>query len=130
VARRPSMTSVIPLLVLLLGQAGCGGDDQRTDSVTRDLIQETREALDPALVAQLDSGNAATRAGRHAEARTHYRRAVEIDESSAAAWFGVYMSERALGNEQAATDALERARRLAPRASLLEPPEPREEAPP
>ena len=104
-------------LVLLLG---CGGDDQRTDSITRDAVHDARAALDPALVEELDHGNAAVREGRHESALEHYRRGVEIDPTSAAAWFGVYMSERALGNEEAAAEALENARSLAPGATLLE----------
>ncbi|MEX2466195.1 MAG: hypothetical protein WD995_04755 [Gemmatimonadota bacterium] len=84
-------------------------------------MQEARETLDPALVAQLDSGNLATRSGAYETAARHYMRATEIDATSAAAWFGVYMSERALGNAEAATEALARARELAPGASLLDP---------
>lgn len=120
------ITTVLALLLV----GGCGGDDQRTSTVTRDAVQGAREALDPALVAQLDSGNAAVRAGEHDVAVTHYRRAVDVDATSAAAWFGIYMGELALGNDQAAADALERARSLAPRASLLEATEPGGEPPP
>jgi uncharacterized membrane-anchored protein len=118
------------ILLAILVPAGCGGDDQRTDSLTREDVEESRAILDPALVAQLDSGNAAIRDGRHEAAGAHYRRGVNIDETSAAAWFGVYMSERALGNEQAAMEALERARSLAPRASLIEEAGPDGEPPP
>jgi tetratricopeptide (TPR) repeat protein len=120
----------IPTLLAVLLLGACGGDDQQTSTVTRDAVQEAREALDPALLAQLDSGNAAVRDGEHGVAVTHYRRAVEIDATSAAAWFGIYMGELALGNDQAAADALERARSLAPRASLLEETEPGGAPPP
>jgi Flp pilus assembly protein TadD len=120
----------IPTLLAVLLLGGCGGDDQQTSTVTRDAVQAAREALDPALVAQLDSGNAAVRGGAHAVAVTHYRRAVEIDPTSAAAWFGIYMGELALGNDDAAADALEQARSLAPRASLLEETEPGAQPPP
>ncbi len=42
-----------------------------------------------------------------------------MDSSVTAAWFGAYMAERALGNEAAANEALERAQQLAPGASLI-----------
>lgn len=118
------------ILLVMLGSAGCRGDDQRTDSLTREDVQGARAELDPALVAQLDSGNVAIREGRHEAAVVHYRRGVNIDGMSAAAWFGIYMSERALGNEQAAVGALERARSLAPGASLIEEAEPDGAPPP
>ena len=120
----PSLWRAVPCAVFLVLAAGCGGEDQRTDSITRDAVQDARANLDPALVEQLDRGNAAVREGRHELALQHYRRGLEIDPASAAAWFGVYMSERALGNEQAALEALDRARSLAPGATLLEQGEP------
>lgn len=99
----------------------CGEDDQRTDSVTPDDVRQAREALDPRLVARLDSGNAAMRSRDPATALEQYREATAIDPESAAAWFGVYMAAGALGDEDEAAAALERARDLEPRASLLDP---------
>lgn len=57
----------------------------------------------------LTEGNTAYRAGAYAEARDLYRRAAEEMDDPSPAWFGVYMAERALGNEAAAQQALERA---------------------
>ncbi len=99
----------------------CGEDDQRTDTVTPDDVRQAREALDPRLVAKLDSGNAAMRARDPATALEQYREATAIDPESAAAWFGVYMAAGALGEEEEAVAALDRARGLEPRASLLDP---------
>lgn len=99
----------------------CGEDDQRTNTVTPDDVRQAREALDPRLVARLDSGNAAMRARDPATALERYREATVIDPESAAAWFGVYMAAGALGEEDEATAALDRARDLEPRASLLDP---------
>lgn len=101
--------------------SGCGEEDQRTDTVTPADMRQAREALDPRLVARLDSGNAAMRARDPAKALEHYREATAIDPESAAAWFGVYMAAGALGEEVEAGAALERARELEPRASLLDP---------
>lgn len=110
----------VALLVGVVG-AACRGDDQRTESVTPDVVRGARAVLDPAVVAQLDSGNAAMRAGDPSAALARYRRAVDLDESVTAAWFGVYMAADALGLEDEAEAALERARALEPRASLLDP---------
>lgn len=108
-------------LVCGLLVTACGEDDQRTNTVTPDDVRQAREALDPRLVAQLDSGNAAMRARDPAAALEQYREATTIDPESAAAWFGVYMAAGALGEEDEAAAALERARDLEPRASLLDP---------
>jgi tetratricopeptide (TPR) repeat protein len=89
--------------------------------MTPDVVRSAREDLDPGLIALLDSGNAAIRADDPSKAEDYYRRALEIDTSSAAAWFGIYMASQALGREGEAREALERARDLAPAASLLDP---------
>lgn len=103
--------------------AGCGprGDDQETGSISRDNVLQARDALDPAVVAALDSGNAAYRARRFEDARRHYIDATTRDDDVAAAWFGLYMAELALGNAQAAEAAMDRARQRAPGASLIHP---------
>lgn len=101
---------------------GCDpGADQETGSVTRESVREARGAMDPAIAAALDSGNAAYRAGDYDEALRRYREAVRGDEELAAAWFGVSMAEAARGNIAAADSAMQRARELAPRATLIRP---------
>jgi hypothetical protein len=65
--------------------------------------------LPRAVTMHLDSGNAAYRAGDYGAARSQYQAAVGEDSTAAAAWFGVYMAERALNNELAADSALRRA---------------------
>ena len=111
------------VLIMAVGSVatGCRGEDQRTQSVTPDVVRGAREGLDPGLVALLDSGNTAIRSDDPSGALEYYRRALEIDESAAAAWFGVYMASDALGREGEAEEALQRARELAPGASLLDP---------
>ncbi|MDZ7780821.1 MAG: hypothetical protein U5R14_12950 [Gemmatimonadota bacterium] len=114
-----ALRSVMAIVAVIVVFGGCREDDQRTDSVTPDAVREARDALPQALVSQLDSGNVAMRSGAPEAAVEHYRRAVEIDDAVAAAWFGVYMAEGALGNDSAAAEALDRARALQPGASLL-----------
>jgi hypothetical protein len=107
------------LALTLVG--GCRGDDQRTDTVDPEAATRSREALPTDLTAQLDSANQAFRAGRYVEALAHYTGATEVDPEVAAPWFGIFMVQRALGNEEAASAALDRARHAVPGATLLHP---------
>lgn len=68
-----------------------------------------QRALPPGVTVHLDSGNVAYRAGEYEEARRHFLAAVSADSTASAGWFGVYMAERALGNDAAADSALQRA---------------------
>lgn len=109
------------LMVSLLFMACDRPDDQRTGSIQDRDILEARERLDPQVRDALDSGNAAYRDRDYQQAVAHYRAAVEMDETLAAGWFGIYMGELALGNADAAEAAMEQARLHAPGASLMHP---------
>ncbi len=97
------------------------GDDQETGSISREEVQHSRDSLDPAVTAALDSGNVAYREEDYEAALRHYRRAAELGEEVAAAWFGIYMANLALGNADDAQEAMDRAQSLAPGASLMHP---------
>jgi Flp pilus assembly protein TadD len=77
--------------------------------------------MDSTVLAHLDSGTSAYREGSLEEAGRHYRAAAEADPELAAAWFGIYMVENALGDAEAADSALQKARSLAPGASIIHP---------
>lgn len=64
--------------------------------------------------AQIDSGNTAYKAKDYKGALGHYRVATQRQPSLAAAWFGVYMAESALGNAAAADSAMKRVQAIAP----------------
>lgn len=114
--------TALALVAITLVIAACDpGDDQRTDTITREDVRGAQAALDPAVVAALDSGNAAYRETDYPAALRHYQRATELDDDLAAAWFGVYMAQLALGNLDAAEQAMDRAQTLAPGASLIHP---------
>lgn len=110
------------VLVAIVALAACERpDDQETGSISQDEVRGARENLDPDVMAALDSGNVAYRAKDYETARRYFREAAELDDGVAAAWFGVYMAELALGNDDEAEAAMERAQRLAPGASLIHP---------
>jgi tetratricopeptide (TPR) repeat protein len=115
--QRPRL-ALLGLLAASLAPA-CRPDDQTTRSIDPDAAERTRAELPAELVEHLDSGNAAYRARDFEEARDQYRAAVALDSTSTAAWFGLSMAERALGNADAAAEALKRAQDLAPGASLI-----------
>src|SRR5690606_18019454 len=95
-------------------------DDQTTGSIDSAAWEQARTL--PAGVAEaLDSGNAAFRNREYAAARAHYLRAVQLGPDQSAAWFGLSMVERQLGNIPAADSAMDRVRALAPGASLVHP---------
>gem|GEM_PF-1559885 len=113
---------VVAFVLIALALTGCRReDDQRTDTIDIETMRQAREALDPAALERIDAGNTAYREGRYQEALADYREAARLEPGAAAAWFGVYMAELALGNAEAAENALRRARESAPRASLVEP---------
>lgn len=116
---RPYILAVVLPLAGGLLLTGCQGEETSTDD-RRPIGQASapgeqgdrpsaRQEMSAGVAAQLDSGNAAYRMEEYERARTHYRRALDQEEDSNAAWFGIYMAENALGNEAAADSALERA---------------------
>lgn len=108
--------------LLVLG--GCGNDgrleDQTTGSIDSAAWEQAR-TLPTGVAEALDSGNAAFRNREYAGARAHYLRAVQLGPEQSAAWFGLSMVERQLGNIAAADSAMDRVRQLAPGASLVHP---------
>lgn len=114
---------VLGVSAALVVFAACRPDDQRTDSVDPVAARQERESWDPAMAAQLDSGNVAIRADEHATAREHFVRVTEMAPDVAAGWFGLYLAEQGLGDADAAQAALERARSIASGATLIHPAE-------
>lgn len=108
---------------VILFLPGCRPDDQRTDSVDPVAARQERESWDPVMTAQLDSGNAAIREDDFEVAQRHFLRVTEMAPDVAAGWFGLYLAEQGLGNDEAAEEALERTRGIASGATLIHPEE-------
>jgi Flp pilus assembly protein TadD len=81
--------------------SGCSSDPLEDMTVARDEIPHEIAVL-------IDAGNAAFSSGEYETAREHYLGAASRDSTVAAAWYGVAMTERALGNDEAADAALGR----------------------
>lgn len=112
----------IGVLLAVASLASCRAPaDQTTESIDVQAGVRARESYPPAVVAQIDSGNAAYSAGNFEEALRHYRTAAEAGPEIPATWFGIYMAQHALGNLAGADSALERVKSIAPGASLLGP---------
>lgn len=114
----------LTMAVLLASAASCNPapEDQRTDTMdVQQAIQQERENLPVEVTAQLDSGSAAFRTDDYQAALAHYTKATEIAPDVAAAWFGVYMAQEALGDADAAREALAKAQAVEPGATLIHP---------
>lgn len=109
-------------VALVVAAMGCSGktDGPPPGATTLGAKAESAKAADvraslPAGVAeQLDSGNAAYRRSDFALASQHFREATRLGPKVAAAWYGVYMAEHALGHVAAADSAGVIANQLAP----------------
>ncbi len=119
-----SATQRLAAVVLAASAASCNPapEDQRTDTMdVPQAVREERESLPVEVTAQLDSGSAAFRADDYQAALAHYTKATEIAPDVAAAWFGVYMAHEALGDADAAGEALAKAQAVEPGATLIRP---------
>lgn len=112
-----SLLCVLALAVL----PACRPDAESMDSTDPEHILQDRESLRPEVVAHIDSGSVAFRNDDFDGALMHYARATDLAPDFGAAWFGVYMVEQARGNTEAAAEALARAQKVMPGASLLHP---------
>jgi hypothetical protein len=92
--------------------------DQRTETVTPSTVEQASAGWPEGLGAVIDSANAAYSAGDYETPA----RSTAGDAAGAGCdggWFGIYMAEHARGNIEAADSAMQRARALAPEASLI-----------
>ncbi len=112
-----SLLCVLALAVL----PACSPDVESTDATDPEHILQDRQSLSPEVRAHVDSGSVAFRNDDFEDALMHYERATDLAPDFGAAWFGVYMVEQARGNTEAAAEALARAQKVMPGATLLHP---------
>jgi hypothetical protein len=121
-ARRSTLLPPL-LLILLLPLVGCGdaggeripldGGMGAGGGVVEDLPAE--------LQTRLDSANAAYRGRDYARALGLFEEVTRLAPELAAGWYGVGMTQGALGNRAAADSAMLRVHRLAPELPLQHP---------
>lgn len=87
-------------------QATPGGTGGGTGSASG---RSRRSGLPPEIQSALDSGNVAYRAGNYRAALEQFESLASEHPDVRAAWFGVFMANRALGNTAAADSAMRRA---------------------
>lgn len=118
---RPFLVSAAVSAALLL--AGCGGDGggERVPLDRPGSGQGEAPELPPGIQSHLDSANAAYRARDYEEALRHFTEVTELAPDLAAGWYGVGMTQAALGNAEEADEAMMRVHRLAPEIPLQHP---------
>lgn len=101
---------------VFIGSA-CGGGDPKDDQSSGDM-KVTRDEMSHEVAVLIDAGNGAFSSGDYETAKQHYLGAASRDSTVAAAWYGVAMAERALGNDAAADSALQRVKGLGDPAAV------------
>lgn len=105
--------------VALMGLTACGGgegDDAeqiRLDQ-PQEQSQDARADWPEGLAAEVDDANTAYAEGRYEDAAGMYRQMTADHPDIGTLWFGLYLSESALGNDEAAEAALEKVEEMVP----------------
>ncbi|MDX1673776.1 MAG: tetratricopeptide repeat protein [Longimicrobiales bacterium] len=109
-------TSKWMVAIAALALAACGGDEgERVELGEEPTQAENRRANWPdGVAARVDSANLYYSNGDYEAAAEVYRDLTEEYPEISTVWFGLYMAESALGNEEAAAAALEKAEGMAP----------------
>jgi hypothetical protein len=124
---RVGLNSLLAVAAAALMLGACerqgAGDDQTTGSVTPEDADAARAGWPAPATAHLDSANRAFSAKNYQEALRNYQAMLDLrgtpDNVKVTAYFGVYMTQSALGDSVAARAAAERLQELEPGASLL-----------
>ncbi len=101
----------------LLGLAACAGEPEaeRVELGTEEQGRpQGRANWSAELQEQIDAGNTAYAEEDYERAAEIFREATDENPELGVAWFGLYMAESALGNQDAAQEALEKAEARSP----------------
>jgi Tfp pilus assembly protein PilF len=104
----PALKRSCIVLIALLACGSPGADPQEQAGSSKPFGLEE-------VTARMDSAATAFREGDIVRARDIYREVAASDSTLAAAWFGLFMTQRVLGDTSAADSAFHKARRLADR---------------
>jgi tetratricopeptide (TPR) repeat protein len=107
------------MVVAVVGLAACGGDEAAEgDRVRLDQPQQSQQGSradwPDGLAERVDAANAAYGEGRYEAAAEMYREMTAEHPDIGTLWFGLYLSETALGNEEAAEEALVKVQEMVP----------------
>ncbi len=113
------MNAVKWMMVLAVaGLVACGGDEAAEgDRIRLDQEQSqegSRADWPEGLADRVDAANGAYSEGRYETAAQMYRDMTAEHPDVGTLWFGLYLSETALGNEDAANQALEKVEEMVP----------------
>ncbi len=103
--------------VALASVVACGGEEGERVELGEPQQQERADARanwSPELTARIDDANTAYAAGDYEDAAEMWRSITDEQPELGVAWFGLSMAERAMGNTEAADEALARSEELAP----------------
>jgi tetratricopeptide (TPR) repeat protein len=114
---------LVPMVLGAFLLAGCDQDDgsDRIPLDTEGSLEEAVEDLPEEIQQQLDSANAAYRNRDYDGALRHYGEVTRLAPGLAAGWYGIGMTQMALGNGEAADSAMMRVHQLAPEVPLMHP---------
>ncbi len=107
-------------MAMTAGLVACGGTGGPASTPPEapadqpvDRVSIAPPELAPEIRRRLDEGNAAFEAGDLEAAQGHYEAALEVDSTSAPAWFGLYMTLVELGENERAASAAARVQAVA-----------------
>ena len=114
---------LVPMILATFLLAGCDQDDgsHRIPLDTEGSLEEVVEDLPEEIQQQLDSANTAYRTRDYEGALRHYGEVTRLAPGLAAGWYGIGMTQMALGNGEAADSAMMRVHQLAPEVPLMHP---------
>ena len=104
-------------VVALAGLLACGGDTEEAQRVPlgeQEATSTSRADWPEGLAEQVDEANAAYANEEYEAAAETYRGLTDQHPEIGTLWFGLYLAETALGNEEAAAAALEKVEELVP----------------
>lgn len=119
-----SVVALIAVFAVVSCNKKPAGEDQKTGDVTSEDVKAAREGWPEEASKELDAANESYRQKDYKAALEHYENMLKGNESNrdiaVTGYFGIYMTQTALGDSTAASAAQAKLQSLAPDASLLQ----------